>query len=146
MRPRLILRSHLLELSKATGAGELVTSLDGTDMRTDRIHLLPQYQAARKLLSPLAEQAKAHWKEYRPRMYAELEKAGTLDEAAQRAVSTERGRRTATRRGRAFSECLTYRKWFVEKIPSCLHEHSAFFRASCRFHLSGSSHVCSGRC
>ncbi len=35
--------------------------------------------------------------------------------------------------------------------PSCLHEHSAFFRESCRFHLSGSSHsggppVCSGRC
>jgi hypothetical protein len=40
----------------------------------------------RKRLSPWAEQAKAHWKEHRPRMYAELEKAGTLDEAAERAA------------------------------------------------------------
>ena len=37
------------------------------------------------------------------------------------------------------------------KTPSCLHEHSAFFRASCRLHLSGSSHsggppVSSARC
>lgn len=37
-------------------------------------------------LSPLAEQAKAHWKEHRSQMYAELEKAGTLNEAAQRAA------------------------------------------------------------
>jgi hypothetical protein len=42
-------------------------------------------RVASKQLSTWAEQAKAHWKEHRPKMYAELEKAGTLDEAAQRA-------------------------------------------------------------
>jgi hypothetical protein len=40
-----------------------------------------------KRLSPWAEDAKAHWKEHRPRMYAELEKAGTLDEAAEKAAT-----------------------------------------------------------
>ena len=41
-------------------------------------------------LSPWAEQAKAHWKEHRPKMYAELEKAGTLDDRAQKASDQTR--------------------------------------------------------
>lgn len=39
---------------------------------------------------PWAEQAKAHWKEHRPRMYAELQKAGTLDEQAEKAAAQTR--------------------------------------------------------
>ena len=37
-------------------------------------------------LSPWAEQAKAHWKEHRPKMYAELQSAGTLDQQAENAA------------------------------------------------------------
>lgn len=52
-----------------------------------RIRLVkpPRRRIKPKQLSPWAERAKAHWKEYRPKMYAELEKAGTLDEEAQKA-------------------------------------------------------------
>ncbi len=32
-------------------------------------------------LNSLGLQIKAHWRKYRPRMYAELKRAGTLDEA-----------------------------------------------------------------
>ena len=45
----------------------------------------PRRRVAPRQRSPLAEQAKANWKEHRPKMYAELEKAGKLDEVAQRA-------------------------------------------------------------
>ena len=43
-----------------------------------------------KVLSPLAEQAKAHWKDHRPTLYADLEGAGTLDEAAEEAARQTR--------------------------------------------------------
>jgi hypothetical protein len=59
-------------------------------MRTGKIRNFEtprDHTTARKQLSPWAEQAKAHWKEHRPRMYAELEKAGTLDEAAEKAAT-----------------------------------------------------------
>ena len=59
-------------------------------MRTDKIIKFgtPRDRTIRrKQLSPWAEQAKEHWKEHRPRMYAELEKAGTLDEAAEKAAT-----------------------------------------------------------
>jgi hypothetical protein len=38
------------------------------------------------MLSPWAQEAKDHWKRHRPKMYAELEKAGTLDSLAQKAA------------------------------------------------------------
>ena len=40
-----------------------------------------------KQLSGWALQAKVHWKKYRPKMYPEMEKAGTLDDMAQNAAS-----------------------------------------------------------
>ena len=38
-------------------------------------------------LTGWALQAKDHWKQHRPKMYAEMEKAGTLDQNAQNAAN-----------------------------------------------------------
>ena len=71
-------------------------------MPTKHIHVVRRQRrrAAPKQLSPLAEQAKAHWKEHRPQMYAELEKAGTLDQAAQRASDQTKEEMSQANRGR----------------------------------------------
>jgi len=70
-----------------------------SENKTEQIKHLPNVQRQAKgpklllsnrQLSPWAEQAKEHWKQCRPKMYAELEKAGTLDEAAQRAADQTR--------------------------------------------------------
>jgi hypothetical protein len=42
------------------------------------------------MLSPWAQDAKDHWKRHRPKMYADLEKAGTLDQQAEKTAENAR--------------------------------------------------------
>ena len=42
------------------------------------------------MLSRSAQDAKDHWKRHRPKMYAEMEKAGTLDQQAEKAAENAR--------------------------------------------------------
>ena len=70
-------------------------------------------------LSGWAQQAKAHWKKYRPKMYRELQRSGRLNQAAQEAANnTVEALNTCMNQGMSYDQAWEYVREQYMFLPS----------------------------